>query len=80
MRTIGATTPVGKGKEKKVKKETGKKFEAEDGLWVLKLAKVPKRARLLQLASSSLTLRTLGTWTFLLLRRKSAILLSQRSE
>ena len=45
LRKIGATTPVGKGKEKKVKKETGKKFEAEDGVMGIKASQGTKKRK-----------------------------------
>ena len=45
LRKIGATTLVGKGKEKKVKKETSKKFEAEDGVMGIKASQGTKKRK-----------------------------------
>ena len=45
LRKIGATTLVGKGREKKVKKKTGKKFEAEDGVMGIKASQGTKQRK-----------------------------------
>ena len=63
VKKISAITPVGKSKEKKIKKETGKKSKVKKSVEGTRLAKVSKRERLLQLASNLLFFRTLGKWT-----------------
>ena len=45
LKEIGVVTLVGKGKEKKVKKEVGKKSEAKEGVEGIELAKVPKKRK-----------------------------------
>lgn len=77
---IGVATPVDKGKKKKIKKELTRNLRLRRVLRVLRLAKVPRKERLLQLISSLLSLRTLGKWTLLRLRKRPAILSSQISE
>ena len=55
LKEIGVANLVGKGKEKEVKKEVGKKSEAQEGVEGIELAKVPRKGKLLQLVSSLLS-------------------------
>ena len=47
VKKISAITPVGKSKEKKIKKETGKKSKVKKSVEGTRLAKVSKEERLL---------------------------------
>ena len=77
---IDAATPVGNGKEKKIKKETGKKSEVEESVGCTEAGQGTKRRKIASTCKQLTISEDLGKWTPLLLERRSAILPSQRSE
>ena len=77
---IDAATPVGNGKEKKIKKETGKKSEVEESVGCTEVGQGTKRRKIASTCKQLTISEDLGKWTPLLLERRSAILPSQRSE
>ena len=76
IKEIGVATPIGKGKEKKIKRNLSRNLKLRRVLRVLRLAMVRKVEKVLQLVNSLLFLRTLRKWTPLLLERRLAILSS----
>lgn len=71
---------LAKARRKRSRRIPARNLSLRKVLRVLKLAKVPRIGKLLQLTSSLLSLRTPRKWTLLLSERRLAIIPSLRSE
>ena len=71
---------LAKARRKRSRRIPARNLSLRKVLRVLKLAKVPRIGKLLQLTSSLLSLRTPRKWTLLLSERRLAIIPSLRPE
>ena len=76
VEVIGAATPMGKGKEKKIEQEAVKKTEVEG----IEAGHETKKRKTTKSRKATCYFRRARDWTLLQLERRSAILSSQRSE